>query len=510
MNRQFDKQVFLVLGMHRSGTSAITRALQVMGIGLGDNLVQAVGDVNAKGFWEDLDVVNLNIRILASIKSDWHALSLVSGQQFEHLIRGPLFNEACALMQQKLANTNSLGLKDPRIAKLVPFWQAVFKALGVQVKYIIAIRNPLSIADSLRKRDGFNQSKSLWLWFGHVVESLAHTKTAQRIIVDYDILLNDATKQCQRMANAFSLTINQLALAEYQAEFLDRGLRHSQYSLADLQLVDQSINQVFYGLYHDLTEAATDQTKLDDWQQQKLSSYYQHMNAQKLLFAFIDEQQHTINQCPKAFDSAVIRLAYQQTDIQREVVLSRSIKLDCQQPQQFEFALSNLHSINQIRLMLLNERCVIQLHELSSYSEDGQHVDLIPYLQGNQLIRHGNNYFFDQKNPELVLSHKALSANLTLTKIQLSLSYAHMGEDALLITMKQLSIDFEQTQGELAQTQGELAQTQGELAQTQGELAQTQGELAQTQANLHLILNSRSWKLTSGFRKLGQWLNANK
>ena len=46
----------LVLGMHRSGTSALTRVLNLLGVELGDRLMPA-GDDNPLGFWEHADVV---------------------------------------------------------------------------------------------------------------------------------------------------------------------------------------------------------------------------------------------------------------------------------------------------------------------------------------------------------------------------------------------------------------------------------------------------------------------
>ena len=50
----------LVLGMHRSGTSAIARLLKIFGVSFGDNLMPGSAEDNEKGFWEDRDVFRLN------------------------------------------------------------------------------------------------------------------------------------------------------------------------------------------------------------------------------------------------------------------------------------------------------------------------------------------------------------------------------------------------------------------------------------------------------------------
>ena len=54
------KKIIVVIGMHRSGTSALTRALEVLNVHLGDNLMKPIADVNDKGFFEDLDINKFN------------------------------------------------------------------------------------------------------------------------------------------------------------------------------------------------------------------------------------------------------------------------------------------------------------------------------------------------------------------------------------------------------------------------------------------------------------------
>src|SRR4249919_4299322 len=60
----------LVLGMHRSGTSALTRVLNLHGVALGDNLMDPAPD-NPSGFWENRDVVDMHDRLLAGLDRGW-------------------------------------------------------------------------------------------------------------------------------------------------------------------------------------------------------------------------------------------------------------------------------------------------------------------------------------------------------------------------------------------------------------------------------------------------------
>ena len=52
-------QLVLVLGMHRSGTSAIAKRLESFGVNLGETLIPGKKD-NIKGYQEDADFVEIN------------------------------------------------------------------------------------------------------------------------------------------------------------------------------------------------------------------------------------------------------------------------------------------------------------------------------------------------------------------------------------------------------------------------------------------------------------------
>ena len=67
------RQLVVILGMHRSGTSLVTKSIELLGYTLGDNLMPSGVD-NPKGFWEDLDIVQFNDKLLASNQTSWDSL----------------------------------------------------------------------------------------------------------------------------------------------------------------------------------------------------------------------------------------------------------------------------------------------------------------------------------------------------------------------------------------------------------------------------------------------------
>ncbi|HBS80098.1 MAG TPA: hypothetical protein DD989_15875, partial [Pseudomonas sp.] len=232
------KRIVVVLGMHRSGTSAITRGLQVLGVDLGNRLLQAETGNNEKGFWEDIDITAFDVDLLAEMGHDWHTLAPLTPQEFERPEVEALKLRAVQLLRDKLADTTIFGLKDPRMCRLMPFWVDVFAHLKLDVSFVIACRNPMSVAHSLARRNGFALEKSYLLWLEHMLLSIKHTANGRRVFVDYDQLLGEPLVQLERISTSLGLPFSTQSqdCIEYQHEFLERSLRHTAFGPEDLRL----------------------------------------------------------------------------------------------------------------------------------------------------------------------------------------------------------------------------------------------------------------------------------
>jgi len=266
------KMAVIVLGMHRSGTSAVTRGLEVLGVQLGDNLHPS-GEDNPKGFWEDKDCLQLNERILSYLGSAYDRLGLVEWdiehddpQLAEYAV------EAEELVRAKLHVSQYWGFKDPRTARLLPFWMGVLDRVGCDVGFVIAIRNPLSVMRSLQKRNGFEPEKSFYLWLEHVVPAVARTKGKKRVVVDYDALLDAPEVQLRRIARDLRLPEPDAAeLAVYERDFLEGGLRHTAYSSKDLEQ-DPAVPPQVRTAYDTLLRVSSDELRLDDLEVEQVFS----------------------------------------------------------------------------------------------------------------------------------------------------------------------------------------------------------------------------------------------
>ena len=185
-----------VLGMHRSGTSVATRILNLLGIYLGpeEHLIGSRPD-NPKGFWECQPIVELNDEILERLGGNWHELpSFPAGWERASEL-ADLRQKARTLIARYFAASN-WGWKDPRTCLTLEFW----KQLLPPMRYVICLRNPVEVAQSLTKRDGFSTEKSIRLWHRYTGDAIEHTAGLVRHFIFYEDLINSHREEVSRLA----------------------------------------------------------------------------------------------------------------------------------------------------------------------------------------------------------------------------------------------------------------------------------------------------------------------
>ena len=149
--------------------------------------------------------MDLNERLLAAMGLTWQSVSLIEDSQWQTRRVQDLAAEAATYLKAHFMSRTLWGFKDPRTVRLLPFWRAVFQHVGVDDRYVIAIRNPLSVASSLRKRDGLSTATSHMLWLLYVVPFLHEIAEKPFVVTDYDLLLANPREQLARIGRALKI-----------------------------------------------------------------------------------------------------------------------------------------------------------------------------------------------------------------------------------------------------------------------------------------------------------------
>lgn len=221
--------------MHRSGTSALARAVQTLGVYLGNNFLSSRPD-NPTGYWEDKHICDLNERLLAAFGFKWEDVGLIDDGQWDEPSLKPLLTEAVDYLRTEFLAHPLWGFKDPRTLRLLPFWQLALRRLDVKERYLLVIRNPRSVALSLLERQGMDEVTAHLLWLVYMIPYLKEIAHRPFIVSDYDLVLDDPGPQIERIARGLKIPLDEslrAGIAEFAEDFLDPDLRHSFFRHSD-------------------------------------------------------------------------------------------------------------------------------------------------------------------------------------------------------------------------------------------------------------------------------------
>lgn len=262
----------VIVGVGRSGTSAITRGVQALGVELGTHL-RPGGGKNPTGFFEDERLLAINRRLKRLLRIRGDSVRLIDDEEWRAPGVCSLQQEAIATMREGFGQYPLWGYKYARTLRLLPFWRAVFEALHLDVRYVVALRNPLSVARSraqLDPRRGTQEQSDLE-WLVNVVPYFRALRERPFVVVDYDLALGDPARQLRRIAGALALpgdARTEAAIEAYAQGFLRPGMRHSVFTERDLGR--GQVNELTRAAYLWLRRLARDECDAgaaEPWQQ---------------------------------------------------------------------------------------------------------------------------------------------------------------------------------------------------------------------------------------------------
>lgn len=218
----------LVLGMHRSGTSAITRVLSLMGATLPDRLMPAVANNNETGFWESKPLSLLHDAILAEVGSSWDDWRPIQFDRLSVERRSEFKAQMRDVLEEEFDDASLFVLKDPRICRLVPIYLELFAEMQIEPRFVLPLRNPGAVAKSLAARDDMSPGFASLLWLRYVLDAEAETRSARRVLVPYDELIDNWQPVVEGIGQALGIYWPRAIadVADDVGAFLRRDLRH--------------------------------------------------------------------------------------------------------------------------------------------------------------------------------------------------------------------------------------------------------------------------------------------
>jgi hypothetical protein len=260
----------IVAGMHRSGTSALTRVLNLLGCELPKELIEPDAN-NETGYWEPLSINTLNDKLLESAGSSWDDCTPCTPGWFSSP-RADEFREMCGkLYDDEYGEAKLTILKEPRICRLLPFWLDIIERKDIEPLVVLPIRNPLAVAESLAKRDSSDPFYNQQLWLRHVLDAERGSRGKRRYFCGYDDLIESWSSVISKSEKALSFKWPRFS--PKASEEIDRYItsQHRHYVYASANVLDDTSISVWVRATYQIMlnwvakgENAGDYAKLDE------------------------------------------------------------------------------------------------------------------------------------------------------------------------------------------------------------------------------------------------------
>jgi hypothetical protein len=176
--------------MHRSGTSFAARALQLLGVSLGEpDRLMAPGPDNPAGYWENRDIKELNDELLAGFGGSWDQPPVLDPGWEQDASLDSLRARASDVLDASFGTSRSvqgfIGWKDPRLSLLLPFWRTVTPITTT----IVMVRDPREVAASVRARNNIEAPQASMLWVRYLLAATANDP-GHLLVLDRDFFVD--------------------------------------------------------------------------------------------------------------------------------------------------------------------------------------------------------------------------------------------------------------------------------------------------------------------------------
>ncbi len=539
-----EQTVFIITGMHRSGTSLTASILQSAGVHIGRRLMDST-EFNQKGYFENLDFFEFHLDAFRSLSVNIDGWTLQDNLEIEDQ-----FVDRAKELIEKNSLSSIWGWKEPRTTLFLEFWAKLLP----EAKFLLVYRSPWEVADSLyRRQDEIFQAQpelaiKYWQHYNQKILNFYNQEQHRCLLTNLHTIIQNQTAYIDTINQKFNVNLSYPAPTAYDPTLLKTEISSNSQKPT---LIDYYFPEAIE-LYQELEGRAWHPEQAPDfsWQDLLKPSLYRSWVFQdwasgrrleqenKSLKAQLQEQQAEVQeaqlikteleQTKAQLKTAEALLDQSQSQLhETEIVLEKSQT----QLQRTESVLQQSHTqLNQTRTELETAKTQLsqaQFDVMRYQSQLHQTQEELEYYElhrqdweTSQSQLYESEVSLSQLMMELQQTQKReerfqIQLHQTLEELEQTTTQLYRDREALQQAthqVKQLKRDLKRSNSQLYQVQGELdlyhsqleqsvleleqeqakygfemEQKQTDLTQTQSDLHQTQRDLKQKQAQIHQL-----------------------
>ncbi len=288
------KQLIVVLGAHRSGTSLCTAAIEALGADarLGEHYAN---EENLKGFFEHPEIVDFNERLLADLRGSWDNPLFDGLRALDTPAIEGWYSAGVSLFEKLFGGVRCSVVKDPRLCQLLGFWREVFQRCGFadeQIAIVHMLRDPVEVAVSQSRRAvdnpvfyeyGRELAEGGALWLSLTGQALEQSRGLAQLYLGYSELLREPRDCLSRLAEFLKLDAGRAEARVFVEDFVDPGLYRSSADEPAREQLERSLPQApaMYGILRPLSQ------QLDDARIAEAIALYHSESCRETLAAIV-------------------------------------------------------------------------------------------------------------------------------------------------------------------------------------------------------------------------------
>ena len=242
--KKLPSEFTFVLGMHRSGTSAMTGFLSNLGYENMNDLMP-VSEANPKGYWESLAICNANNDLLLHLDTNWWEPNPLPANWMYSESAVSWRRKILAVWEEAFTSESKPIIKDPRFCILLPGLLPWMESLEISFRFLIVFRHPLEVAASLWSRDRIPALQSIRLWLNYVFSADKSIQNHHHVYILFEQLMASPNAVLEHIQSHFSSNFIEpsAANADTACTFIDPYLYRSRPDTFDIAFLETLDNK---------------------------------------------------------------------------------------------------------------------------------------------------------------------------------------------------------------------------------------------------------------------------
>lgn len=217
-----------IVGYYRSGTSALSGALQRAGVKFYNEA--SPNEHNPLGFFEIPELIEFDASLFAHLGVDWPDIRGLPENWVDRTDVAPFAAKLEEIVRRRFTVQDRLwGLKHPHLCRTLPLYERVARRAGHTPHIIHIFRDPWISAASQCYKNGLSRAHALLLWMTYATSAERQARHLPRTWLTYSDLLSAPTTQLRRIETELGLTFQEAggddlaAASAYLTNQLDRS-----------------------------------------------------------------------------------------------------------------------------------------------------------------------------------------------------------------------------------------------------------------------------------------------